>query len=147
MKRPKTKSLVVYGTIAAILLMFWISWAGGIVPQVWQVNALLQDDPMLQEYPYKFRAVLLASGVATMTRPYDMEVAPFDFLQVIEPDLAGKAPNDPAMVAALKRLRAHERRAARVAVSHTAADGVEWVLDRAWYHKHGIKLPPKTLVY
>jgi hypothetical protein len=147
MKRSNGKSLVITGSIVGILVLFWISWAGGIVPQVWQVNSLLKDDPMLQEYPYKFRAVLLASGVATLTRPYDMQVAPFEFLQVIEPELAGKAPNDPAMVAALKRLRAHEDRAARVAVNHMAADGVEWVLDRAWYHKHDIKLPPKTVAY
>jgi hypothetical protein len=143
MKRSKRKSWLITAGVLIVAALLWISYAGGIVPSVWEVNALLKNDPELAEYPYKFRAVLLASGVATVTRPYDREVPPFKFLQVIEPELAGKSLDDPAFVAALRRLKAAEQRAQQVTAAHPEADGgVEWVLDRAWYHKQGIALPP-----
>lgn len=145
MARSKRKSWLIIGGVLAVAVFLWISWAGGIVPSVWQVNALLKNDPQLAEYPYQFRAVLLASGVATVTRPYDREVPPFRFLEEIEPELADKSPDDKAILAALRRLKEAERRAQQVIAAHPEADGgVEWVLDRAWYHKQGIPLPSLT---
>lgn len=142
MKRPKRSTLILTGVTFSILLLLWISWGGGLVPQVFVLNKSLSEDPLLAEYPYRFRAVLLASGLATVTRPYNAEVPPRQFLAIVYPELADKAPDDPAVLAALERLKALEMRAVRVVTAHPQADTVEWVLDRAWYDKQGINLPP-----
>lgn len=144
MKRSKRTALIITAVVLTPLLLLWISWGGGLVPQVMLLNRALNEDPVLAQYPYKFRAVLLASGVATLTRPYDTQVPLTQFLAVLDPEqFADKAPSDPAVTAAIDEFRKYEMRAVQVALTHPEADAVDWVLDRAWYHKQGAPLPPK----
>ncbi len=142
MKRPKRTTILVIAMFAIPLFLLWISWGGGLVPQVYLLNKAMREDPALADYPYQFRAVLLASGLATVTRPYSVDVPPTLFLAVVNPELANKAPDDPTVAAAIAELKRHEQIATEIIVSHPEADTVEWVLDRAWYHKNGIELPP-----
>ncbi|MEY6433128.1 hypothetical protein ABC977_12020 [Thioalkalicoccus limnaeus] len=143
MKRKTLNRLILIACFVIPLAVIWVAWGGGLMPRVWQLNQMIKQDPVLAEYPYRFRAVLLASGVATLTRPHDGQVPAILFLEHVEPELATKSPNDPAILAAHDRLREHENRAARVALMHPEVDSVEWVLDRAWFHREKIPIPPK----
>lgn len=142
MKASRRRNLIIFALVAATLILLWISWAGGLVPQVVILNQALKQDPVLAEYPYQFRAVLLASGVATVTRPYDERTPPWRFLATVEPELADKEPGDRAFIPAMRRFKEQERRAIQVVLAHPEATAIEWTLDRAWYHRNEIALDP-----
>jgi hypothetical protein len=109
-------------------------------PRIWQLNAALKQDPMLSEYPYEFRALLFLNGIVTLTRPYDADVAVTDALVAIDPTLAGKPADDPAVLAARDLLQRHEMHAIFLMLAEPDVTSVIWSLDRAWLNRRGIAL-------
>jgi hypothetical protein len=105
------------------------------------LNKLLAADAELAAYPYAFRVISVENGVATMKSPRSFEVPVARFLAVIEPQLAGKDPEHPDMVAAQARLAEHQKRAQAIVEAQPEVSSVRWVLDRDWYAARGVPLP------
>jgi hypothetical protein len=125
--------------ILLALLAWWISsvWQ----PRVWEINEMLESDAALSDYPYEFRVVSLDDGVAVLSTPRSFDVPAIRFLEIIRPDLAGKAQDDPAMLAAQQALMDHQKRAQGLVLAQPGVERVDWRLDVKWLAAHGVHAP------
>jgi len=130
---------IVLGLIALALIAVWVKslWQ----PQVWDINAMLKADPVVSKYPYAFRVLSLEDGVATLSTPRSPAVPAIQFLQVIHPELAGKAQDDPAMIAAQQALVDSQKRAMDLVQGLPQVTSVAWELDLRWLSDHGVQVP------
>ena len=136
-----TRNSIIISIILFVLLIFSIGWDRfGVRPRIWELNDVLEQDPVLTNYPYRFKVLQFLNGVATLTSPHANAVPIQPFLATIDPALGGKASTDQAMIAAAQRLTEAEMRAVELMTAEPDVDSVVWSLDRAWYHKHGIRL-------
>jgi hypothetical protein len=126
------------GVIAAAVLVTWAvsAWNPGAA----RLNEVLAADAELAAYPYSFRVVAFEDGVATLGSPRSFDVPVIRFLGVLDPDLAGKAQDDPDVVAAQDRLAYHQKRAQALVAAQPGVEQVRWALDRDWYRERGIML-------
>lgn len=138
MDRFTRNYMIVLGAIVvgAILLWFVTTWN----PRVNEFNKILAADADLADYPYQFQVVDFADGVATVSSPRNFQMPAYRFLRIIEPSLANKAQDDPAMVAAQESLIHHQKRAQALVEEQPEVDRVRWQLDRDWYAKRGISI-------
>ncbi|MBK1702188.1 hypothetical protein [Thiococcus pfennigii] len=129
---------IALGAIVVGLLLFWLlsSWN----PRVGELNKVLAADAELASYPYPFRVVDFDDGVATLSSPRSFDLPAITFLGVIEPSLANKAQDDPAMIAAQNRLIHHQKRAQALVEGQPDVASVRWELDRNWYVQRGIDI-------
>lgn len=135
------RNAIIVSAVLFILLIVSMAWHRfDMTPRIWQLNAMLQEDPVLADYPYQFRALLFLTGVVTLSSPHAFEVPLEPVLVEIDPTLAGKAQDDPAMRAAADRFREHEMHAIAVMRSQPDVEAVIWSLDRAWYRQHKLAL-------
>lgn len=131
------------GILLVLLILSVMPWGEmRFGPRIWQLNAVLKQDPVLAEYPYDFRALLFLNGIVTLTRPYDNAVPVADVLVAIDPTLAGKPANDPAVLAARDALQHHELHAIYLMLAEPDVSSVVWSLDRAWLNGKNIQAPP-----
>jgi hypothetical protein len=130
---------IVLGVIVLALVGWWISssWQ----PGVWEINDQLEADPTLADYPYQFRVVALDDGVATISTPRSFDFPAIRFLEVIHPELAGKAQDDPAMIAAQQDLIDHQKRVQGLVLAQPDVQRVDWRLDVKWLADHGVHAP------
>jgi hypothetical protein len=136
-----TRNSIIISAILLVLLIVSLAFNRyEMRPRVWQLNELLDEDPVLSEYPYDFRVLLFLNGIVTLTSPHASEVPIQPFLIKIDPSLEGKPVGDPAMVAAERRFREMEMRAIQLMVAQPDVDSVLWSLDRAWYHEQAVPL-------
>lgn len=143
MDRFTRNALIGSGLLLILLIISLVPWNRvGLTPRIWQLNAVLEQDPMLASYPYPFRALLLANGILTLTRPYDASVPVTVFLAAIDPGLAEKPAQAPEVRAAEEQLRRHEMHAILLMLAEPDVDSVIWSLDRAWLRARGVPLPP-----
>lgn len=133
-----TRNYLIFLGVLAVAALAW--WASTWSPRVGELNDLLADDPVLADYPYRFRVVALEDGVATLTTPRSYEVPAVRALAIIEPRLAGRSTDDPEVVAAQKRLAEHQGHASELVLAEPDVQRVRWRLDRAWYADHGVVL-------
>lgn len=126
--------------VGAMLLWFVTSWN----PRVNELNRILTADADLADYSYQFQVVNFRDGIATISSPRNFQMPAYRFLRVIEPGLANKAQDDPAMIAAQEDLIHHQKRAQALIAEQPEVEGVRWQLDRDWYAKRGISIgaPP-----
>lgn len=154
MARPEKGTLITYSyetgvmdrftrnyslALAALLiaaLLFWIK--SGWQPEVWELDRILESDPTLSSYPYHFRLRSLDNGVATISTPRSFDVPAIRFLEIIHPKLAGKAQDDPEMVAAQQDLINHQKRAMGLMLAQPGVERVDWQLDTQWLADHGV---------
>lgn len=136
-----TRTSIIISGILLVLLIVSLAWSRfGATPRVWQLNALLEEDPVLAQYPYQFRVVLFLNGIATLTSPHASQVPIEPFLRAIDPALAAKPNDEKAMAAALERFRQQEMRAVDLLYAEPDVESAAWSLDRAWYHQHRVPL-------
>lgn len=130
---------IVLGTIVLGLIAWWIAsiWQ----PRVWEINDVLESDPMLANYVYQFRVLRVDHGVATLSTPRSFAVPAMRFLGVVKPALAGKAQDDPAMLAAQQDLIDHQQRAQGLVLALPDVQRVDWRLDVKWLAAHGVHAP------
>jgi len=123
------------------LLAWWItaSWN----PRVGELNEVLESDPKLADYVYDFRVVDYADGVATISTPRSFDVPAMRFLEIVKPEVAGKAQDDPAMVAAQQNLIEHQKRAQTLILGQPDVERVDWQLDVQWLAEHGVQVPAR----
>jgi hypothetical protein len=138
-----TAGRVALAAIAVIVLLLLL-YGGNLTPRVWQMNAMLRDDPVLAAYPYEFRVVNYLNGTASLTRPYTDASGPMVFLAKINPALAGLGSDDPAIRSAERTLKEHEYRAIGLLLDQPDVDSVNWWLDRAWYTRNNVPLPAEA---
>jgi hypothetical protein len=127
--------------VVVAALAFWIgsSWK----PRVWELNAMLEADPQIADYPYRFRVVALDDGVAAISTPRSFDLPAYCFLAIIYPNLANKADNDPEVIAAQQELIDHQKRAQGLVLAQPDVESVRWELDTQWLSARGISVPGK----
>lgn len=124
------------GLVVVLLLGLWLVsfWQ----PKVWALNDRLKEDEMLASYPYPFRVRAVEGETAVISSPRSFEVPVIRFVTVIQPELAGKPQDDPAVAAAQARLIAHQSHARKLVLADPNIEGVRWELDLDWYQRQGI---------
>lgn len=125
--------LVIIGAVAL--------WAGSAwKPDVWELNRLLGSDAQLASYPYQFRVVSLENGVAAISTPRSFELPAIRFLEIIHPNLANRADNDPEVIAAQQDLIDHQKRAQGLILAQPQVESVRWELDTQWLAARGVSV-------
>lgn len=137
MDRFTRNYLIILGSIAAVIVIAWLST---LSPRVWELNDLLENDPQLRTYPYRFEVLSLENGIATLTTPRSPQVPAVRFLGIIYPQLANRQENDPDVIAAQKELAERQGRARELILAQPDVDRVHWQIDTAWYAEHGVVL-------
>jgi hypothetical protein len=143
MDRMTRTAVIASGVLAILLILSVLPWGEmRWGPRIWQLNAILKEDPNLSASPYRFKALLFLNGIVSLTRPYDEGVPMIEALKAIDPTLVGKSADDPAVIAASDRLQALEMYAIGLMLAEQDVRSVVWSLDRAWLSSKGIPLPP-----
>jgi hypothetical protein len=130
---------VALGIIVVALLAWWISSSWN--PRVGELNQVLEADTDLAGYVYPFRVVDYRDGVAVVSTPRDFRVPAMRFLEIVKPELANKAQDDPAMIAAQQELIEHQKRAQTLMLGQPDVERVDWRLDVRWLADHGVQVP------
>ncbi|AHF04748.1 hypothetical protein MARPU_13515 [Marichromatium purpuratum 984] len=141
------RNAIILSAIALALLMLTLSWAPyGLKPRLWQLNELLAQDQAVAEYPYDFRVLTFLNGVATVTSPRASTVEESRYLGWIDPTLGNGDASAQAqsLRTARERLSYTELYVLQLLLSQSDVDSVVWALDRAWFNRHGVKLPPQA---
>ena len=127
---------ILLGAILVGLLDWWLSsiWH----PRVWEINEMLESDPELADYVYQFRVVDFDDGLAILSTPRSFDVPAMRFLEIVQPELAGKAQDDPAMIVAQQDLIDHQKRAQGLVLALPDVQRVDWRLDVQWLADHGV---------
>ncbi|NEV64149.1 hypothetical protein [Thiorhodococcus minor] len=140
MDRLTRNSIIISAILLVLLIVSLAASQNELRPRVWQLNELLEDDPVLANYPYDFRVLLFLNGIVTLTSPHASEAPLEPFLAKVDPRVADKPAGSPEMRAAGQRFREVEMRAIQVMVSQPDVESVVWALDKAWYHKNKVPL-------
>ncbi len=131
--------------IGVILIGALAVWIGSVwKPQVWELDQVLEADPLVSSYPYRFRVVSFENGVATISTPRSFDVPAYRFLAIIHPNLTNKADNDPQAIAAQQELIDHQKRAQGLILAQPQVESVQWELDTQWLAARGISVSPTT---
>ena len=125
-------------SLALALVLFWLYslWT----PRVWELNGLLEAEPVVAAYPYAFRVVEFSDGVAILSTPRSFAFPAGRFLPILYPELANLAQDDPRMVAAQQRLIDAQKGAMDLVQKQPDVRLVRWVLDVGWLADHGIQV-------
>ncbi|MEZ5541974.1 MAG: hypothetical protein R3F42_08015 [Pseudomonadota bacterium] len=127
-----------YSLLLGAVVLALLCWVLYENPEVAALNAVLEADPALAAYPYRFRVLALEHGVAVMGTPRSAEFPAVRALGLLFPALAPLADDDPALQQAqLEMARLQERARARVLETGKAGQ-VRWQLDSDWLSRHGI---------
>lgn len=130
---------ILIGILVIGALAFWINSAWK--PDAWNLDSVLESDPKITSYPYRFRVVSLENGVATLSTPRSFDVPAYRFLAIIHPNLKDKADNDPQMIAAQQDLIDHQKHAQGLILAQPQVQSVQWELDTQWLAARGISVP------
>jgi hypothetical protein len=132
-----------YSIALAVVVIGLLAWWGSAAwnPRAGELNAILAADPELADYVYRFRVVDYDDGVAVLSTPRSYQVSAMRFLEVVKPELAGKAQDDPAMIAAQQELIEHQKRAQVLILGQPDIERVDWRLDVRWLADHGVSVP------
>lgn len=127
---------ILLGAVVIVALFFWIQsvWQ----PKVWELDEVLTADSVLADYHYQFRVRSFEDGVAVISTPRSFDIPAIRFLEIIHPKLAGKAQDDPEMIAAQQDLIDHQKRAMGLILAQPGVDNVDWQLDTQWLADHGV---------
>ena len=111
-------------------------------PQVGKLNALLEQDPELADFPYPFRVVKVDDGVATLSTPRSTEVPVERVLGLLFPQIAGRSPESAEFQQAQQLLALVQTRARDLILDAPDIRRVNWQLDKNWLSQHGLVVNP-----
>ncbi|MCG6942048.1 MAG: hypothetical protein LJE69_12455 [Thiohalocapsa sp.] len=135
-----TRNYSIALVVILVGLGFWL-FSANWNPRVSELNKVLEADPDLASYVYKFRVVDYDNGVAVISTPRSFDVPAMRYLEIVRPELAGKAQDDPAMIAAQQDLIKHQKRAQTLMLGQPDVERVDWRLDVRWLADHGVQVP------
>jgi hypothetical protein len=128
------------GILGAILSIVVIIWLSGLDFRLGEIDDILQQDPEIASYPYKFRALEIQGKTAVISSPRSTSMPAIRFLGIIKPSLANKSDQDPALISAQKELGALQSKVKKLVLSHKGIEEVQWRLDRQWYADRGLAI-------
>lgn len=128
------------GVLGAILSIAVIMWLFSLDFRLGEIDDLLQQDPEIASYPYKFRALEIRGKTAVISSPRSTSMPAIRFLGIIKPNLANKSDQDPALISAQKELGALQSKVRKLVLSHQDIQNVQWQLDRQWYADRGLTI-------
>lgn len=133
----------VVAAIVAVVVLDWVIQRPD--PKVRELNSALETHASaeMQAYPYKFHVLRVDGETAVMTTPRNFDVPAFRAIGTMFPDINVKDANNPAFIAAEKRLASVQGQAQKIIASQPGIAGVSWELDRDWLTAHGIDVPDK----
>lgn len=126
------------GILGTILLIGVITWLFTLDLRLGEIDEMLQQDLEIAAYPYKFRALEIQGKTAVISSPRSTSMPAIRFLGIIEPGLSNKSDQDPAMIAAQKKLGAIQLKVREMVLTHKEIEKVRWRLDKQWYADRGI---------
>ena len=124
--------------LAAVVVVGFLLWLSNLNPRVGELNDILQADEQLATYPYQFRVLSLDKGVARMTSPRSAQMSAIQGLRIMFPELKGKSPVSPEMIAAQETLASIQTRAAGLVKAQEDVRSVQWILDEQWLSRNGV---------
>ena len=128
------------GVLVAILSIVVIIWLSGLDFRLGEIDDILQQDPEISSYPYKFRALEIQGKTAVISSPRSTSMPAIRFLGIIKPSLANKSDQDPALISAQQELGALQSKVRKLAQSHKDIENIQWRLDRQWYTDRGLTI-------
>lgn len=126
--------LYILTAVAVAALLLWVS---GRDSRVGALNDLLAADEQISSFPYQFRVLSLANGVAEITSPRSARMSAIRSLRIMFPELRDKSAVSPEMMAAQERLANVQSRAAALMQAQEDVQRVQWTLDERWLSRHG----------
>lgn len=126
------------GILGAILLIGLTSWLLSLDSRLGEIDDMLQQDPEISAYPYKFRALEIHGKTAVVSSPRSTSMPAVQFLGIIKPGLARKSEQDPIVIAAQKELGAVQSKVRKLVLTRDDIEHVRWLLDKQWYADRGI---------
>jgi hypothetical protein len=135
------KGTKIYSTVlGGILLIGVVSWLFTLDFRLYDINDMLQQDPEIAAYPYKFQALEINGTTAVISTPRSTSMPAVRFLAIIKPRLANKSEQDPAVIEAEKALAKVQSKVRKLVLTRHDIDKVSWRIDRQWYADKGILL-------
>jgi hypothetical protein len=128
----------VYSIILAVIVVVALVVVFYERPAVSRLNTLLEADPAVSAYPYRFRVLELKEGVATLGTPRSADFPASRALGILFPELRDEMPDSPAMLDAQKELARVQAIAKRTVEASEDVDRVTWELDEKWLRNAGI---------
>jgi hypothetical protein len=132
--------------VVAIVAVVALDWAiQRPDPKTRELNSALetQASAEMKAYPYKFHVLRVDGETAVVTTPRNFDVPAFRAIGSMFPDINVKDANNPAFIAAEKKLASVQGEAQKIVASQAGIKGVSWELDRDWLTAHGIDVPQK----
>lgn len=126
--------------LAGICLSIFIAWLLTLDFRIGEINTLLQQDPQITSYPYRFRALEIKGKTAVISSPRSSAMPAVKFLALIKPGLKNVSEQDPIMISAQKELAAIQSKVRKLVLSREDIDRVNWRIDKEWYAERGIWL-------
>jgi hypothetical protein len=126
------------GILGGILLIGFMVWLYSLDFRLGEIEQMLQQNPQIAAYPYKFRALEINGKTAVMSSPRSTALPAVRFLGMIKPSLANKSEQDPEVIAAQKELGSLQSKVRDIVISRIDIDSVRWRLDKQWYADRGI---------
>ena len=123
---------------AALAALVW--WVSSVDSRVSELNDLLQSDPAVSAYPYKFRVLSLENGIAEMSSPRSAKMSAIQGLRILFPPLQDASAVSAEMMAAQEELARVQSRAAALVAEQEDVGRVVWSLDEQWLSSHGVYL-------
>lgn len=133
-----------YWAVLALVLVVGLDWAiRAPDSRARELTTVLEEQagPQQKSYPYQFRVIKVDGDTAIMSTPRNVDVPALKMLGVLFPDIDTRNPNDPAFIAAEKRLGEVQSAARAIVLAQPGIKSVRWELDRAWLGAHNIEMP------
>lgn len=132
--------------IAAVIAVVALDWAVQRPdPKTQELNSALETQASadMKAYPYKFHVLRVDGETAIVTTPRNFDVPAFRAIGSMFPDINVKDANNPAFIAAEKKLASVQAEAQKIVASQPGIKVVSWELDRKWLTAQGIEVPDK----
>jgi hypothetical protein len=126
------------GILGGILLFGIVTWLLSLDLRLGEIDNMLQQDPVIATYPYKFHALEIQGTTAVISTPRSTSMPAVQFLGMIRPGLANKSEQDPAVIEAQRELGALQSKVKKVVLTRQDIENVRWRLDKEWYSNRGI---------
>lgn len=139
---PLDRGTKIYALVLLGLILGLVALALYEPPVVRELNDKLEQDSLVNSFPYAFRVVRVEGNTAVMSTPRSSAVPVERVLGILFPEVAGQPGDSPVFQAAQERLATTQKRAYKLVMDDPRIRRIQWELDRDWLMQHGITLPP-----